>query len=319
VDRVGSDPADLVPDADYVILTVPAFARTEVLQRIAPHLSPRTWVGSFPGVGGFDWVARSVLGREQPIFGMQHIPWLTLLLTYGQKALVTGVRGEVWVGTLPRSRAGEVATELGRLLRLPVRPLDNILVNALTPGNPIFHTVRIYSLFQDWMPGKTFPEPIPFYRAWDERASEYYLACDREIQAACRAIPLDLDQVWPILQHYGLSRGEDLTERIRGLSPLHPVQAPLAETPRGLVPNLESRFFTEDFPHGLLVVRAVCHLAGVATPTMDAMLTWAGKLLGRRYLAHGETRGKGVAGLPIPQNHGLSTLADLVRHATSDG
>lgn len=317
VDRISGDPAEIVPGADIVVLTVPSFARVEVLRRIQPHLSPGAWVGSFPGVGGFDWVARSLLGPEQPIFGTQHIPWLTLLLEYGQSALVTGVRPEIWVGTLPRSRAGEIARLFSNLLQLPVRPLDNVLVNALTPANPIFHTVRIYSLFKDWRPGMTFPEPIPLYGAWDEMASRYYLACDREIQAACRAIPLDLHQVWPILQHYGLAREEDLTERIRGLRALSPVKAPLQATPEGLVPNLDSRFFTEDFPHGLLVVRAVAALAGVATPQMDAMLTWAGELLGQQYLVHGEVKGKDVKGLPIPQNHGLSSLADLVRHATA--
>jgi opine dehydrogenase len=85
-----------------------------------------------------------------------------------------------------------------------------------------------------------------------------------------------------------------------------------------LVPNLGSRFFTEDFPHGLLVVREVARVAGCETPQMDAMLAWAGDLLCKQFLREGVATGDDVQGLPIPQNYGLSSLADLVRHATAD-
>ena len=314
VDRISSDPAEVIPDAEWVLLTVPSFARTEVLRRIQPYLSAGAWVGSFPAPSGFDWLARSILGSEQPVFGTQHIPWVTSTLRYGHSALVTGVRPEIWVGALPRHRSREVAGTLEALLQLPVRPLDNILVNALTPTNPIVHPVRLYSLFKDWKPGVTYPEPIPFYSAWDEEASRYYLNCDQEIQAACEAIPLDLHQVWPTLQHFRLERPEDLTERIRGLRPLHLIQAPLRPTPEGLIPNLESRFFTEEFPYGLLVLREVIGLAGVETPQIDELLNWGGELLGRRFL--GPERD--LDGLPVPQNHGLSTLDELVNHATRE-
>lgn len=322
---VSDDPAEIVPGADMVILTVPAFARTEVLTRIKPHLEPEAWVGSFPGVGGFDWVARSILGPTQPVFGLQRIPWLTLPIDYGKSALVTGVRPEVWLGALPRHRAPAVATQLSGYFGFPVRPLDNILVNALSIANPIFHPVRLYSLFQDWEPGHRYPDPVPFYAAWDDRASQYYLACDREIQAACRKIPLDMCEVWPLLEHYGLEGGKGLKQRltqtIRDLKPLHPVKAPLkpAEDGDGYEINLATRFFTEDFPHGLLALRSVAHLAGIPTPTMDEILAWAEKVMERSWLDEaGEPTGPDVQGLPIPQNYGLDTLEKLVRHAKSE-
>src|SRR5215831_5016405 len=53
ISSISNRPADVVPFADLVILTVPAFARTEVLRALQSFIQESSWVGSIPGHGGF--------------------------------------------------------------------------------------------------------------------------------------------------------------------------------------------------------------------------------------------------------------------------
>jgi hypothetical protein len=56
---------------------------------------------------------------------------------------------------------------------------------------------------------------------------------------------LDLPMV-SIFVHYGVGTSKELTQRIRGLDALRKIKAPMVLTPNGYMPNLQSRFFTED-------------------------------------------------------------------------
>ena len=82
VRTISSDPAEVIPDADVVIITVPAFAHASVLQRISPRLKDRVLVGALPARGGFEFeVTRTVSGIQptgrRRIFGLQTLPWTT--------------------------------------------------------------------------------------------------------------------------------------------------------------------------------------------------------------------------------------------------
>jgi hypothetical protein len=50
---------------------------------------------------------------------------------------------------------------------------------------------------------------------------------------------------------------------------------------------------------------------------IDEVLTWAQSALGRVYLADGGLMGADVAELPLPQNHGVRTVAELVEWYTA--
>jgi hypothetical protein len=82
--------------------------------------------------------------------------------------------------------------------------------------------------------------------------------------------------------------------------------------PGRFVPDFAYRYMTEDVPYGLVVTKAVAELAGVETPMIDEVVTWAQSVTGRRYLVGGKLEGPDAKGLPIPQNHGISTSADLI-------
>jgi hypothetical protein len=78
------------------------------------------------------------------------------------------------------------------------------------------------------------------------------------------------------------------------------------------VPNFAYRYLSEDVPYGLVVSKAIAQLAGIGTPAIDTVLRWAQRKLKARYITRGQIDAAGVAGLPIPQNAGITDVDRLI-------
>lgn len=315
--RASGDAAEVAAGADVIIIAVPSYARPEVLRQIRPHLKEGAWVGAFPGFGGFDWLARSILGEGVNIFGSQRIPYVCKKISYGESVSLTGIRPQLFMAAHPSARVTEISRLVADALNMRVIPMGNYLCVNLSLSNPTFHPARLYSLFRDWEEGVTYPRKALFYDDWDDTATEVFGRFDQEIQDICRAIPLDFGYVKPIVQHYEVPTLAQLTDKIRNIAALRGRPAPLAQTPRGYVPDFNTSYFTEDIPYGLVVIRSVAEIAGVPTPMMDEVIGWAQRLTGAEYLVDGCLKGASVGGLPIPQNFGINTLDQLVRAAVA--
>lgn len=311
-----SDPADVIPGAHVVGLAVPSVARPEVLARIAPYVEPGQWVGSFPGFGGFDWLARSILGPGPRLFGTQRVPFVCRKLEYGHVVEVTGVRPQTFVAALPATAVTEIADLLHDLLGVAIVPMGNYLCVSLSLSNPVFHPSRIYSYFRDWHPGVTYPTPELFYEDWDERATEAFARLDAEVQAICRALPLDMAYVKPIVQHYEVPSLAALSAKIRGIRALRGRPLPLRRNGHGYVPDLSAYYFTEDIPYGAVVLRAIAEVTGVETPFLSEVVEWGGRILGLDLMREGRIAGPDAAHLPLPRHFGIDTIDELARRAT---
>ncbi len=86
----------------------------------------------------------------------------------------------------------------------------------------------------------------------------------------------------------------------------------LEVAPGRFVPNFEYRYLSEDVPYGLVVTRAIAQIADVATPAIDDVIRWAQSKAKKVYLEGDELGGPDSRELPIPQNHGIRTLPDLL-------
>jgi len=77
-----------------VLVCGPAHIHGLLLRSIAPHLSPETYVGTIFAQGGFDWIATDALGDRmanvKALFGLQNIPWICKMTTYGSEARILG-------------------------------------------------------------------------------------------------------------------------------------------------------------------------------------------------------------------------------------
>ncbi|MBV8943554.1 MAG: NAD/NADP octopine/nopaline dehydrogenase family protein, partial [Solirubrobacterales bacterium] len=95
--------------------------------------------------------------------------------------------------------------------------------------------------------------------------------------------------------------------------PNQALRAPMVESrPGRFVPEFQHRYLSEDVPFGLVVTRALAEIADVETPLIDEVITWAQSVLQKTYLVDGELRGRDAERVPIPQNHGVVTVSDLI-------
>jgi hypothetical protein len=80
----------------------------------------------------------------------------------------------------------------------------------------------------------------------------------------------------------------------------------------GLVPDFQARYLSEDVPNALLATRGIAELAGVPTPLMDKVITWAQERLGMEYLVDGNLRGRDVKDSRAPQRYSFHNLDSMI-------
>jgi len=94
--KVSSDPAEVIPGSQVVLLALPAFAHELVLEQIAPYLEEGAVLGALAARGCFDLCARDVLkqkANKMTIFGLQTLPWACRIKHYGQEVTPVEVCG----------------------------------------------------------------------------------------------------------------------------------------------------------------------------------------------------------------------------------
>ncbi len=327
---ISADPEEVIPDADLILIVVPAFAHAAVLRRIRPYVSGKTAIGCMPARGGFEFEAARLTGSNSAarvtVFGLQTLPWSTRVQALGQVVHIGAVKQEVVLAALPAGEGPAIAASLSTILGTQVVATDCFL--CLTLGNPgqFIHPGLMYGHFHSWR-GEEYDEdhiPMLYAQASDEtggvveQLSSESIAVATAIEAQSRgALPLG-DGVVPIhdwlVTVYGDVTGDASTvATCFRTGPIQARKAPMTEVrPGRFVPNFQYRYLSEDVPFGLVATRALAELAGVATPTIDSVITWAQAVMGKVYLVGDKLEGSDARDLPLPQNHGVRDVAELV-------
>mmetsp|Transcript_16782 Transcript_16782/g.19432 ORF Transcript_16782/g.19432 Transcript_16782/m.19432 type:complete len:177 (-) Transcript_16782:171-701(-) len=160
----------------------------------------------------------------------------------------------------------------------PTVVIPNFLCLTLTPSNQIIHPGRVYGYFKDW-DGKTGydPKKLPLlYGGLDDASADAIQSLDDEIQAIKREITrrypqIDMSSLNPIKQRIS----DNYKDSIKDFSTLKSVfntndgyaknVFPTVPHPDGksVVLNTKSRFFSEDIPYGLVILKNMGDILGV--------------------------------------------------------
>jgi hypothetical protein len=57
----------------------------------------------------------------------------------------------------------------------------------------------------------------------------------------------------------------------------------MVETPQGLQLDTDHRYFSEDIPYGLVLIKSMAKYVNVDTPKIDMVLNWAQKVMGKEF------------------------------------
>ena len=312
-DIISNNPDKVVTDADIIISTLPSQIFPEIMSIIKPYINPKAWIGIMPGSGGNEFYLRSILRSDQVIFGFQRVHGISRIKEYGSSVYDLGKKSELFIGSMPSNMAASISKKIESLIGIPCFPVPNYLSITLTPSNPILHTSRLYSLFKDYRE-TVWNNMVLFYREWDDFASDTLIGADQELQILCSKIDgLDLLHVKSLKEHYESKTSEQMTNKIRSIEAFKDIHSPMLKEGDKYIPDFNSRYFNEDFPYGLCIIKSFCHLAGVKTPIIDKILHWYESINDLEYYINGEFVGKDLKKLLLPQNFGLCHIDDIVR------
>ncbi|MGN0636291.1 MAG: ketopantoate reductase family protein, partial [Acutalibacteraceae bacterium] len=156
--KISDRAQDVLPDAQVVIVTLPAFLMPAFAQSSLAHMVPGTILVAMPGYGGVEFMFRKHVQKGVILVGFQRVPAVYRLIEYGRISRLSGRRAELLYATMPNRVPDCVQSTLETVFSMPCRKLPNFLSVTLTPSNPILHTTRLYALFHTLSPEATLEE-----------------------------------------------------------------------------------------------------------------------------------------------------------------
>lgn len=279
--EISNDPA-IVSGCSYVFLVVPAFAIEDIYNRIVPFLSKEQRVIPVPGCAKVsDW-ATTKLWNRATLMVLHKVPFISRSIRYGQEVAAKGGRAvnKLWVADTELFK--EAAEDLTFLFDASIKPLHTPLAFTLTNSNPLLHPSRLMSMFRNYRQGVTYERNFLFYEEWDDDASTYYLAADEELAAVCRTYPEVVfgEDYTPVRDYYESADATSLTRKLRSITAFKGIQSPMLQLKDGSwVPDLQSRYFTEDILQGTEAIVSLANKKGISTPTLNSFINWYRGLL----------------------------------------
>lgn len=294
VDVLTSDVAEAVRGADLIMLVVPSVAHETYAVALAPLIDGSQPIFVNPGHtgGGLHFVHElRRAGCRGPVRTCE-----TVTLTY-----ITRMEGPATVNIYSYTKRLRFATLPGReraslfALMKPLYPeiieASSVLETALANINAVFHSPGMI-MNAGWI--QHTGGDFLFYREGiTDAVGRVTAAVDAERMAIARALGVPAVSFLQLFHDAGLTTAAardsgDISRACIESEPNWKIKSP---------GSLDHRYVHEDVGYGLVPMAALGRVAGVATPTMDALIQLASLSLGLDFSRDGLTLDKlGLAG-----------------------
>jgi len=272
--NVSRDPAEVIPDADIILINYVANYHKMVAQRCCKHFQSNQTVILSPGYCGsliFHQELLNIRRRQSPLFvEFETLPYSSRLMGNGSVAIVSrNVRHPYAV--FPSNQQYEIEDRLGTLLGECV-PRNNIIETALHNPNLVIHTVGVLlnaSMIENprWR--------FAMYRDGFSASVWNVVNClDNEKMAVLSSLGLPRITYF---DEFKLRTFEDTS-----IDSLAGFRLYASEAPDGPF-TLNHRYVTEDVPIGLGLLHSIGREVGVSTPVCDSLISMAGSLVKRDF------------------------------------
>lgn len=275
--------AEAFEDAELIFVTLPAYCMKNIAEVILPYIKKGTKIGLIPGTGGGECVFKACVEKGAIVFGLQRVPSVARLRKYGEIVCATGYRDELFLAAIPNQYAQQCSELITDIFSMKCKALPNYLNVTLTPSNPILHTTRLKSLFEDYHEGMSYEYVPLFYEEWDDKSSRLLLECDDEVQKLCAKLNMfDLSYVNSLKKHYESETAEKLTQKLRSIKSLQGLKTPTVRCGDALMPDFSSRYFVADFSYGLSIIEQIAEFAELDVPHIKQTMNWYRGLVAER-------------------------------------
>lgn len=265
--KISNNPADVIPLCDAVLLCLPGYMIEKTLRDIAPLVADIP-VGSVVCSTGFFQMANKLLPSTTPLFGFQRVPFIARVKEYGSEVDLLGYKKQLFMAV--ENLDDLFVQQWSQWLSTPISLLKNKWEAILSNSNPLLHTARLYALWKD-KEKENYSKPILFYAEWDLRSSEIYHAMDEEFQRICRCYNAHIPTV---LEYYECRDELQLRDKLRSIEAFQKIEAPMIKTESGYLPDFSSRYFSEDFPFGLQLIKNLAVENNICVQQIDKVLEW---------------------------------------------
>lgn len=283
IDHLSANPADLIPQADIVLLCLPGYGIADTLRAICPYLRPQTAVGSIVSSTGFFFEAIDTLPPNTTLFGFQRVPFIARVEEYGKSAHLLGYKPSLSIAAhpqpLPIGRGEWLVNTIREMFDTPVTLLGSHYEVSLTNSNPLLHTSRLYSMWHDWHEGVTYPIQNQFYSDWTDDASQLLIDMDKEFFRLLDVLPVTPGSIPSVLDYYESTDAASLTRKLRSIEAFKGLLSPMRKVGNAFIPDFQSRYFTEDFPYGLAIIHRLLHKHQIPCPHIDQVYNWGESML----------------------------------------
>lgn len=271
---ISDNPEEVLHGADIVLLCLPGYAIKSELIKIKPYVNEHTYVGSVFSSTGFFFEAMELFEGDVPLWGFQRVPFIARTNVYGESAHLLGYKNSHNIAIERCEDMEGFRAIIEELFDAPVRLLNNYYEASFTNSNPILHPSRLYTLFKNWNKEVYYDRQFLFYEEWTDEASELLIALDRELFSLLSRLPVAPSFLTPILPYYESTDAASLTYKIRSINSFKGIVTPMIHSDKGWQPDLNSRYFQEDFMYGLRYIYQEAHRLGVVVPTIDEVYHW---------------------------------------------
>lgn len=322
---VSANPADVIPGADIVLIPLPSYSHPSILKEIAPHLKDGCIIVALPGQGGFNWLARSILGSRSSravIAGTNQLPYQCRILNYGSDVELIGHKHNIKVATEPADKADEVARVLTDLIGVTqVEALPHFLSVTLTPANQVIHPTIMYGLFHAYE--APLAEKPLFYQNTDDFTADIMTRTSNDVLNIAAAVQqktgLDipvpaLDEMMREMYADELEDPSTMKSIFRSNLGYQNLVAPMLTMDDGrFIPDFQYRYLTEDIPRGQCVLKGVAQIAGVDTPAIDLLIRWASSVMHKHFLTEDQRLDPAyLQETAAPQSFGYETIEAII-------
>ena len=274
LNTVSNKPEEALHKVDIVLLCLPGYAIKSELLKIKPYVNERTYVGTVFSSTGFFFEALEILDNDVPLWGFQRVPFIARTNVYGESAHLLGYKTSHNIAVEHCEDKERFRSQIEKLFDAPVHLLNNYYEASFTNSNPILHPSRLYTLFKDWNKNVYYDHQFLFYEEWTNEASELLITLDKELFSVLAKLPVAPDFLMPILPYYESTNAESLTRKIRSINGFKGITTPMIFSEKGWQPDLNSRYFREDFMHGLRYIHQEAHRLGIEVPMIDKVYNW---------------------------------------------
>ncbi len=259
---------DDLTEARTVFVALPQFAVEEAVFKLCIALKAGATVVFVPAPAKCEEYSKKLLAHEINAVGFQRVPFISRIIEYGRSVSISAPRTIHKLVLSNRGMADEWQGICRNLFGGDIAYLSSFLSFAFSNSNPLLHPSRLMVLLQQPF---YLRKPL-FYAEWTDESSELYVESDREMLAVMRQCPdVDVERDYEsVIAHYGGGGIDGLTRKIRSIPAFQKIEAPYRLSGDGLyVPDLSSRYFTEDVQFGTKRIKELALRFGVATPTID--------------------------------------------------